>query len=110
MYEAMCAPARPDHRTAVLATGDGNGWRRARGFSTVLGTAASFRHRIEVVSWQRQETAHLGEVADQSGGAVELLHDSYYGITFVEGGRPSQPIVTWPRAVKPPAQPLRPAA
>ncbi len=81
----------------VLATGDGNGWRRGRGFGIVLERARLHGWRIEVASWKASLNPHLARVVAASGGRLELLDDSYYAITFVLGGRQPMPIVHYPR-------------
>ena len=77
----------------MIATGDGNGWVKNHGFVVALERAKVFGLRPEVSSWSTSLNHRLAAAAD----VVEILDDTYYGITFIEGGRTSQPIIVFPR-------------
>jgi hypothetical protein len=97
MLRAITAGDQPPG-ALVLATGDGNGWMRERGFCPIVERAHHLNWKVEVASWRASLNARLSQVVTSASGRVVLLDDGYYGITFVEGGRRAQPIIHYPEA------------
>jgi hypothetical protein len=70
----------------VVATGDGAGWARGRGFTQALIAARRCGFGIEVVAFRSGLNPRLRLLAENSGCLVEL--DAHYrAITFLEGLR-----------------------
>jgi hypothetical protein len=94
----------------VLATGDGSGWQYCRGFVVAIDVAYREGWGVEVASWSHVAHSTLREWTRTHAGAFIDLDDYYYGITFVEHGRRTQPIATGyrpdaDRAVRPERRP-----
>ena len=76
----------------VLASGDGNGWDTGEGFSQPLLAARRLGWAVEVLAWRHSLHRRLASTVKEFGGAVILLDDYYDQITFVQGGRVSDPL------------------
>jgi hypothetical protein len=76
---------------AVLLTGDGAGYDDGVGFHSDLERMADAGWGIEVVSWDISCRRALKTWASQVGVYVPL-EDFYRSVTFIEGGRRSDPL------------------
>jgi hypothetical protein len=76
---------------AVLMTGDGAGYEEGRGFRADLERLANTGWGIEVLSWRSACNRGLREFAE-SNGIFVALDDFYEEVTFIQGGRGSQPL------------------
>ena len=78
----------------VLATGDGNGHQSGEGFLPVLDMLLLGGHSIEVMSWRHSFNSELRAWAAEHGRVIEL-DDHYLQLTFIDGGRRSDPLRGW---------------
>jgi hypothetical protein len=76
----------------VLGTGDGAGASEGRGFIPALEFARQRRWKVEVAGWRDSTNLHLIDWVERTHGVFLDLADFYYSISFIEGGRRSQPI------------------
>jgi hypothetical protein len=72
--------------TIVLATGDGAGWGKGRGFCATLRGARQRGFGVEIVSFEGSLNRRLRALAQESG-AVVALDPFYDSVTFLEGLR-----------------------
>lgn len=81
----------PDPQIAVLLTGDGAGYDDNIGFHADLERMHSSGWGVEVLSWKTHCKRGLRDWATTNGIFV-ALDDHYESVTFLEGGRFSNPI------------------
>ncbi|MDP9931564.1 NYN domain-containing protein [Variovorax paradoxus] len=91
MLRAISDFAEP--QTVVLMTGDGAGYDTGAGFHADMERMHAAGWGIEVVSWKNHCRRALRDWAAANGVFVSL-DDHYEYVTFLEGGRPSQPAAT----------------
>ena len=90
MYETISQRPRG---TLVLATGDGAGAARGRGFIPALESARERGWGIEVVAWASSVNKRLLEWLTRTGSVFVNLSDQYFAVTFVERGRRAQQVM-----------------
>lgn len=100
MYESIHTQPQA---VLVLATGDGAGWIQGRGFVPVLDVARTLGWAVEVVAWGTSTNRKLREWAATERAPFVDLDDYYYSVTFVEGGRFTQPVLLTHRRTAEPA-------
>lgn len=96
-----------DPAIAVLLTGDGAGYELGQGFRADLERLADKGWGIEVLAWRGARNSELRTFVEARGVFV-ALDDFYRAITFIEGGRTSEPVSLTHRAYA--ALPGAPAA
>jgi hypothetical protein len=102
MLRRLADAERPS--VAVLLTGDGAGYDDGVGFHADLQRMADAGWGIEVLSWSNACRRTLSEWA-RAVGVYVPLEDFYRSVTFVEGGRTSEPLSLRRRRVARPVTP-----
>lgn len=77
----------------AILTGDGAGNLLGKGFLADLKRAKKLGWSIEVYAWESTCNRYLREYAENEGKFIGL-EKYYYSITFLQGGRVVQPLVT----------------